>query len=249
MLSEILYFGRTGVAVDFALSHKLALAGADMGCVHCCGVLALLTAGPLFINDETDEATDSKHEAKAFELATKSARANSCFGFLALFRFYGHGVHVDKNDEIAMRYLKIAASQGYPQALVFLGESFRQGAGVKEDKLEAMRLFRLASDQGQDDAHRLLGIMFFEGDGVGCNKMEAARFLRLAADDARAQTLLARMLYNGDGLEPDKVEALRLYRLAADQDHAEAEFELGAKFLNGEIEKEPGQTARWFISF
>jgi TPR repeat protein len=44
------------------------------------------------------------------------------------------------------------------------------------------------------------------------------------------------MLFDGDGVPQDKEEAVRLYRRAADSNHADAEFELGMKFLNGDID-------------
>jgi uncharacterized protein len=136
-----------------------------------------------------------------------------------------------------VKFLRLSAAQGYAQALHLLARSLLENdEATAEDKLEAMRLFHLASDQGHSDARKELGKMFLSGNGVGVNKANAARFLRLAADLAEAQVFLARMLFDGDGVPQDKEEALRLYRLAADSNNADAEFELGKKFLNGRID-------------
>lgn len=77
--------------------------------------------------------------------------------------------------------------------------------------------------------------MLLSGVGVEENKAEAARFFRMAADFTEAQVSLARLLFDGDGVPQDKEEAERLYRLAADSENSDAEFELGMKFLNGDI--------------
>jgi hypothetical protein len=78
--------------------------------------------------------------------------------------------------------------------------------------------------------------MFLSGVGVEVSKAEAARFFRMAADFTEAQVSLARLLFDGDGVPVDKEEAVRLYRLAADSKNSDAEYELGMKFLNGDID-------------
>lgn len=46
-----------------------------------------------------------------------------------------------------IKFIRLSAAQGYPQALHFFGLSKLHGKPSAEDKLEAMRLFRLVSDQ------------------------------------------------------------------------------------------------------
>ena len=115
MLSDILLFGRTGVPKNSQRSHKLALAGADMGCVHCKGLLAIHMVA-------FSEQPDPTHAAKAFELASTSARANSCFGLYACSFFHKQGIIGPANCIVAIRYLKLAAAQGYAEALSELGQ-------------------------------------------------------------------------------------------------------------------------------
>ncbi len=127
LLSELLFWGRTGVAIDKDASLKLAQDGAEMGCAHCKGMLAT----HLWLHNMKE---------KSFELARESCRAGSCFGWLVL-------ALLSASDHPGKKFFRLSAAQGYPQALHFLGLSKLHGTPSAEDKLEAMRLFRLASDQ------------------------------------------------------------------------------------------------------
>ncbi len=130
LLSELLFWGRTGLAIDKQASLKLAQDGAELGCVHCKGMLATHLKFHL-----------GQDEEKCFELARESCRAGSCFGQMIFF-FVSNKLF----DISSVKFLRLSAAQGYPQALHFFGLSKLHDASA-EDKLEAMSLFRLASDQ------------------------------------------------------------------------------------------------------
>jgi TPR repeat protein len=227
LLSEMYLFGRTGLAKQQEKGIKFAEDGAAMGCKHCLGLLGMI------ICNKAGEDPEN-----GLVLALESARAGSCFGMYSIFCCYTSESWVDFksrrsaiDEKTCIRYLKLAASQGYAEALSHLGQCYKIGFRgiITEDKDEAMALLRLAADQGHFRAQNQLGLMLASSG----NKTEAARYFRMAADYDVAQVSLARMHDTGDGAALDKEEAMRLFTLAADQDNAEAEFALGMMLLQG----------------
>lgn len=68
LLSELLFWGRTSLAIDKEASLKLALDGTEMGCAHCKGMLAT----HLWLLQQ-DEEKSFEHE-KAAEQGAALAR-------------------------------------------------------------------------------------------------------------------------------------------------------------------------------
>ena len=64
--------------------------------------------------------------------------------------FLGRGVAEDLAE--ALRLYQLAAAQGHPDALYFVGAFHEHGEGVPENKAEAIRWYRRAQAAGYSDA-------------------------------------------------------------------------------------------------
>ena len=98
---------------------------------------------------------------------------------------YEYGTGVEKDEEEAVKYYKMAADQGHADAQINLGETlirvqrwyvayqtwiylhfnirhllglcYENGSGVVKDKVEAVKYFMMAADQGHANAQYNLG--------------------------------------------------------------------------------------------
>jgi TPR repeat protein len=142
----------------------------------------------------------------------------------ALGSCYSDGTGVVQDGAEAMRWLRLAAEQGYASAMYNLGSMYLSGSGVAKDDMEAARWYRLAADRGHVWSQCNLGDFYNAGTGVAQNKAEAARWYRLAADQgcARAQMEIENCYRIGTGAARDDAQAVRWYRLAADQGNVDA---------------------------
>jgi hypothetical protein len=172
-LSDLLIWGRPGVAKDEKRGFELASAGAALGCLHSKGAL-----GCCYVMGDGV----AKNEERGLALGRESAAAGSCFGqsVVALCYYLGCG-GVARDYVEAARLFRLASDQGHAAAQVDLGIMFDNGQGVAEDYTEAVRLYRLAADQGDADGQFNLGSMFENGQGVAKDRAEAIRWYRLAA--------------------------------------------------------------------
>jgi TPR repeat protein len=135
-LSDMLIYGRAGVAKDAKRGFKLAKAGAALGCAHSKG--ALVWGHGV-----------AKDKARGLALGRESAAAGSCFGqFMVAVCYYYVCGGIARDDAKALRLFRIAADQEYANAQSSLGVMYANGRGVAQDRKEAIRWYRLAAAQG-----------------------------------------------------------------------------------------------------
>lgn len=107
---------------------------------------------------------------------------------------YGNG-GVEQNQEVAVRWYRRAAEQGYPGAQFNLGSCCQLGEGIEMNKEEAVYWFRQASLQGDADAQYMLGLCYASGDGVTKSSSKAKEWLKEASRQGHklAQYILVRI--------------------------------------------------------
>ena len=79
-----------------------------------------------------------------------------------------------------------SAMQGEAWAQYNLGQMYRKGEGIAEDKREAVRWYQKAAEQGKAKAQYNLGWMYRKGEGVAEDKREAVRWYQKAAEQGLA---------------------------------------------------------------
>jgi hypothetical protein len=178
-VSDMLIYGRPGVAKDYKRGFALAAAGAALGCAHSKGALGRCYVMGYGV---------AQDEARGLALGRESAAAGSCFGQYVIGLCYRDGYGgVAKDHAEAARLYSLAAAQGHAVAQTGLGFMFSNGQGVAQDYAEAVRLYNLAADQGHANAQNSLGFMFSNGRGVAQDRAEAIRWYRHAASQGHVQ--------------------------------------------------------------
>ena len=94
---------------------------------------------------------------------------------------YANGEGVPKDDQEAVRWLRLAAEQGLADAQYSLGLMYANGEGVPQDSGEAVRWYRQAAEQGVASAQYNLGVMYDDGRSVSLDYVQAHMWLSLAA--------------------------------------------------------------------
>jgi len=144
---------------------------------------------------QTDPFTDTKIRAeKGYSVPQYE---------LGLMYYNGNGV--EKNDQLAVKWLKLAGEQGHSGAQYFLGSMYETGKGVSQNDQEAVQWYRLAADNGIISAsikvESTLRAISNRAQGRDCNSNadEIGRQLDQlsSAYDARLEDIRSRSLEAG----------------------------------------------------
>ena len=130
-----------------------------------------------------------------------------------------------------------AAARFYPRAMLRLGNLYRHGDMVPENKLTANRWFLLCSKQGSSSCAFNAGVMFDDGEGVEQNYDNAWRFYSYAAGRGYAPAInrLALLYLFGHGVKADCAKALELLTEAAAKGSVSASYYLGLMYFDGQL--------------
>lgn len=157
------------------------------------------------------------------------------------------GMRTYNNGDFATAYrlLRRAAEAGDPQAQVNLGYLYARGHGVTTDQMAALRLYELSAKAGSSEGMNAVGYKFLHATGVP-KDLERAEFWfcqAIVRGNPRAMNNLAIMLVAGE--RPfDEPEARKLWQQAAELGHANAMFNLGSSYLNGN-DPDPQKGREW----
>ena len=138
-------------------------------------------------------------------------------------------------DPDAIMETRRRAEQGDADAQYNLGYRYVTGIGVPQDRAEAVRWLRLAADQGHTQAEDFLGRM----PPMGSQR----------ATDNVAETELPATLPPATGQSPRSGNPFRVpsLRTDAEQGNADAQFNLGVMYANGEdVPRDAAEAVRWY---
>ena len=143
---------------------------------------------------------------------------------MAMQYYQGDGGLQDYGE--AMKWCRLAATQGSVFAQNMLGHMYEEGEGVEPDFQEAMKWYRLSAESGDRFGQKMLGLAYAKGQGVAQNYLEAPTFHRLSAAQGHAAAMfnLGCMYRKGQGVKQDSIRARMWYILAADNGSGEAEY-------------------------
>lgn len=88
------------------------------------------------------------------------------------------GVHRDLNRAFVL--FQKAAAQGWPRAMLAVGDSYFKGMGVTKDRTEAAKWFQLAADQLDPIGIEYMAYIYEHGDGVVKDPVSAYGWYLLA---------------------------------------------------------------------
>ena len=176
--------------------------------------------------------------------AAEQGDAEAQFHLGRLYDFGSRSTPLDNAE--AERWYRLAAEQGHAEAAFTLGLMYAMGdLDVPKDAAMAVRWYRRAADLGYAEAASMLWRIYTNGEGVPQDDTAAWIWLWRAADLGESWAQNRR----GEEYAADKetAEAERWYRLAAEQGYAEAQFNLGAMYDDGEgVPQDYAEAERWY---
>ena len=113
------------------------------------------------------------------------------------------------DDQIAIRWCKKSADQGFADAQYELGNAYAKGRAVELTETHAANWFKKAADQGQRNAQYALGNAYSSGKGIALDLEAAAHWYQEAAAKGclLSQYALGFCFENGVGVPRDIVVA------------------------------------------
>lgn len=158
------------------------------------------------------------HKCMRFIRARHSAFDNEIKSQHLLGLYYLNGYGTEKDINIGLKWLKVAAERGYLGAQYQLGLCyFEEKFGIKNLQ-EAMKWFSLAAEQGYEDF----------SDAV-LNSMISFFFSDAERGDIKSKYVIGFCYY----MKEDYFGALRWLREAANYEYAAAEYLIGQCYKNG----------------
>jgi hypothetical protein len=160
-----------------------------------------------------------------------------------------YGDDVKQNYVEAVKWFRLAADQGYPEAQNTLAWMYEIGKGVKQNYAEAETWYRLAAKQGDSSAQNNLKLMYENNRRIRYSYAENVKCFLLAAaqGDVKAQRNLGVAYANGQGVERNDSEAVKWYRLAATNSDSWAQSYLGEMYEKGYgVEQDYAEAIKWY---
>jgi Sel1 repeat len=162
---------------------------------------------------------------KAFQLTLVAAQAGSLDAQFRLAQILAVGAGVEKNPELALEWLVLAARGGHSGARQVAqdgkipwqnaGSTIEYLQGLKRDEAAYKAWYEFALT-GLPTAAYQVGQRLFQGQGVAMNKVEAMRWMGRAAQHAHAPALyvLGQVYAAGEGVPRNIEEGLAWLQLA-----------------------------------
>ncbi len=123
---------------------------------------------------------------------------------------YHSGNRVRKDIDEAVKWTKLAAEAGDPNAQFDLAFMYGNGDGVEQDREESAYWMKESAKGGQPTAMLNTGSNYLNGYGLGVDHEKGASWIKKSAekDEPRAMTALGWCYYQGTGIEHniDKAE-------------------------------------------
>ena len=239
-VGDAYYFGRSGVAIDYAEAFRWYRVAADGGPEY-----AMVKVGIMYAAGEGV----LKDDAEAARWYRKAANLGDWEGWYKLGMCYKDGVGVEKDSQEAEKWFLLAARKNHEDAQYALGLMLVAGdavddcgcdeeywLGMAAEKGHVMAQFALgeiyesraryasacawyrkAADQGHSFAQYLLGARYYFGEGVPRNKINAYVYWSLAGftEDARAKLVVLEKEMTAKQLAAGQRRLIRLRKVIA----------------------------------
>lgn len=144
-----------------------------------------------------------------------------------------------------------AAKAGDSQAMVYLGDFYRERNGGEDDANKAYELYVQASEDQNTDAFMRMGWIFENGFAVQKNLKVAIEWYQKAADNGQhgAQYNLGLIYEFGKGTAKDISKAIKLYEMASEHPTYQwPQFRLGSIYELGiGVSKDKKKAADWYF--
>jgi TPR repeat protein len=193
--------------------------------------------------EDADAAVKSGDYVTALQLLGTLVEQDNIYAERMLGIMYIKGRGVPQDYAMGMRWMRIAAGKGLPDAQNEIGILYQRGWGAERSDAEAVKWFRLAADQGLVVAQNNLADIYALGLGVPQDFREAFKWYRIAADQSSsyAENVIGVAYEHGLYVTQDYAEAFRWYRRAANKIYERPgdtwihspQYNIGAMYASG----------------
>jgi TPR repeat protein len=159
--------------------------------------------------------------------------------------YFGDGVEIKEDNEIAFTWITRSAESGFAEAQDYLGDYYRLNDASKEGLSKTKKWYLSAAKQGYLDSQYKLARTYYSEK----NYVEAVEWYFVAAEKGYdfAQYNLALMFQLGQGVKVNNAEAYYWYQNAANAGHLKSQYNLATMYLLGHgIKKDPIKAESWF---
>ncbi|KAK3817115.1 MAG: hypothetical protein JOS17DRAFT_820495 [Linnemannia elongata] len=145
----------------------------------------------------------------------------------------------------------VHANQGNIHAQVALGDRFRDGREVHQDRQAAMDWYCKAAGQGHPRGQYGIGLLYDQGYGSvpQDHAMAFESFLKAALQGySDAQAKVSQAYTNGAGISKDNIKAMEWSIKAAENGHAERQHYMGAAYEKGlGVPQSDSRSFEWYL--
>jgi uncharacterized protein len=187
-----------------------------------CMALLLPVAAMAASLDQAKAAVEAGKFAQAADMYRELAATGDAKAQYNLGLMYARGDGVAENLLDAVKWYRLSAEQGFPEAQYALGVIyFSRNPSVPMDYDEAIKWYRQAAEQGHVRSQLNLGVVYLRGDVVPQDIPQALKWFGLAAaqGDSDAQFNLGNMYLEGEGVPASMVNGYMWIWLAAENPH------------------------------
>jgi TPR repeat protein len=198
---------------------------------------------------ESSFRKDSRNAAQALKEVYDAGVKKAA---VILGEMYERGIGVERDQDAALKWYRIGAEFGDPEAILCLANVQASGFGdTPPDAGKAMKLAKQAADMGYSPAMIFIGQAYLSGrQGVAQDVAAAIKAFGAAAEVGDRQAMLAlgeTYLGNAPGLTPNDRSGLFWIRKAADRESPKAMLILSKFYAEGTmVDRDPIASRYWF---
>ena len=155
--------------------------------------------------------------------------------------FYRYGIGIDRNTDLAFKYVKEASNQEFTLAKYELIDFYLNGIGTSIDQNKAAGLMFSFADSGFTEAEHDYAIMILNEIGIRKDEKTAILWLERAAQKAYPPSLqkLSSMYFYGEGVQKNDSKAYEYYLIAKQLGISDVELDMNMARIKP-IDKEIG---------
>jgi len=241
-LSFLKQYGRPGIIINQCLSKKYKKQAKKLGpnvTLHWIESLAKLehiSSMSILASSYYNGLGVERNVDKAYYYAKLAAEyGNSgAQNLIGMINYEGTET-IEKNEELALKWYRIAAKSNEAAALYNLAMLYENGAVVLQNYNEAYKYYKMASDFGSISGTNIIG--FFNEHGIGTNRKKVTAFLYYHKAASKGspfgQYNLGRCFLYGIGVEKKIPHALKCFELAGIQGHGNSYLTLAILYDMG----------------
>jgi hypothetical protein len=155
-----------------------------------------------------------KNYTKAYSILMPLAETGDQDAQLFIGSMYNFGQGVEKNENEAFKWFKLAAEQGLAEGQLELSKIYNS----KKNYKEAFKWGLLAAKQNESEAQAFIGNMYLGGLGIIKNEKEAFKWIELSTENQKekgkldAFYLLGLLYEEGIGTKKNIKKAAEMYK-------------------------------------